>query len=823
LSFDVFDTLIFRRCHPQAIVEGVGRWLTQECKRAGIPMRSDAMICRERAYEKLTAGKLAQGLDADCSLTELCRVWVEEITAGQHEQHPNLANLVEAYEVKLEKTACFANESFLKLLHHLKAKGFRLIYISDMYLGRHVGGILDACGFAGIFDRGYVSGEVARLKRTGSLFTYALENEGTSASQMLHVGDNPINDGVRAVERGISAYVICDRSEVRRYHALEFDWQYVKRDPGYAGVAAAAFATSAIGDRGSFAESVGMRLLGPIYTTFVHGVVSRCAEEGLGNIFFVAREGSILKDLFGELAPLAYRNGSLPNTNYIGLSRRTSLLYSMKDLGIREISKIRMNTAHHSLRNVLAVLRVPEEISVAAAASCGIVDIDAAMPPYYLQWSPFHQVMRHPAVRSHIENLVGRSRRLIDKYLEQRGLFSQHRAAIVDVGWNAQIQENLYFGMLDRIDRPQLFGFYLGTLLRAHWTNRAHNSVNRVLVDEGDACWYAHAAFEFVQVFEACVRAPHGTVIDYTESLDGEVVPLFKPDSDKSRQAELRDEVTIARLQTGMRSYAARYRQAVEIFGFHDRQMAPYARQMIDRLVRFPTKDEALLFLPMNNVSDLGSDLVSPLSHGLVGTPTWKAWSKMRTVIQRSGWRYGVFAVLRQRILQPVYGIMFRLRRAPDDYAMSSGHVAPSPTPSAEYRARIWKGQEDGAPVPPQSYEAELKSSEQALADFGRQTSDSVGLRALTRPLTFGEALPQWITSQVARVAWRLRNKDSLKMDGMRIKPLLYRAIYSRCPPLPRKIAGRLIQALPATLADHATGGARTNGAPEPSTLLRLF
>jgi hypothetical protein len=60
-------------------------------------------------------------------------------------------------------------------------------------------------------------------------------------------------------------------------------------------------------------------------------------------------------------------------------------------------------------------------------------------------------------------------------------------------------------------------------------------------------------------------------------------------------------------------------------------------------------------------------------------------------------------------------------------------------------------------------------------------------------------------------------------MDGMRIKPLLYRAIYSRCPTLPRKIARRLIQALPAAPAENAMGGTRTNGAPEASTLLRLF
>ena len=191
-----------------------------------------------------------------------------------------------------------------------------------------------------------------------------------------------------------------------------------------------------------------MRLLGPAYAAFLHGVASRCAAEDLQNIFFVAREGSILKDKFLELAPLAYRNGSLPAANYIGFSRHTALLYAMNDLGLREISKISLNTAHHSLRNVLAALRVPESIIKAAATSCGIEDIDAALPSYYLHWGPFHQVMRQPAIRLHIDSLMRRSKALIDKYLEQRGLFHQPRAAVIDVGWNAQIQENLYFGML---------------------------------------------------------------------------------------------------------------------------------------------------------------------------------------------------------------------------------------------------------------------------------------------------------------------------------------------------------------------------------------
>ena len=171
LSFDVFDTLIFRRCHPQAVVEGVGRWLTEECMRWGLAMRSDAMTARQRAYQQLTAANQAEGLDPDCNLTALCRAWIAEVSGEPYEALGGLAEALEAYEVALEQAVCYANTPCIELLLGLKAKGFRLIYVSDMYLGHHVGEILDACGFAGIFDRGYVSGDLARLKRTGALFT----------------------------------------------------------------------------------------------------------------------------------------------------------------------------------------------------------------------------------------------------------------------------------------------------------------------------------------------------------------------------------------------------------------------------------------------------------------------------------------------------------------------------------------------------------------------------------------------------------------------------------------------------------------------------
>ena len=653
-----------------------------------------------------------------------------------------------------------------------------------------MGELLDACGFYGIFDAGYVSGDLAQLKRTGALFRHVLIKENVAAAEVLHVGDNPVNDGVRATEQSISASVVRDRHEVQRYHGLEFDWKYVKRDPHHAGFVAAAFATSTSGEYGSFSESVGTRSLGPIYAAFLHGALRRCAEENIQNVFFVAREGSILKDIFVDLAPLVYRSGSLPNATYIGFSRHTAMLYAMEDMGIREISKIDLNTAHHSLRNVLAPLRLPEGLIRQAAIDCGIDDIDAALPSYYLQWGPFHRVLRHTAIRNHKDELLKRSKRLIGEYLEQRGLFRRHRAAIIDVGWNAQIQENLHLGILDRPDHPQLFGMYMGTMLRAHWTKTPQNWVDAVLADESDAQWHAQAIFEFVPALEACVRAPHGTVVDHKQLPEGEVVPVFKAESELSRQAELNDELTIAQLQAGIRTYAKAYRVAADLFGFGDAQMRPYARSMADRLVRFPTRAEARVFLPINNVSDLGSDVIVSMSDGIAGMPVWKAWLNLHTIIRKSKWRYGVFAALGIPFLQPIYAILSGLRRVPRrGCSLANGDVSSLPLSSCEYRDAIWQGQEDPSQTAPQAYEAEMKVRERNLAQLGREDGPSLALRALTQPLSFREAFPPWFTSVAARAIFQCAHKPSLRMDQMGIKPLFYRAMYSRYPGFTRKVA----------------------------------
>ena len=156
--------------------------------------------------------------------------------------------------------------------------------------------------------------------------------------------------------------------------------------------------------------------------------------------------------------------------------------------------------------------------------------------------------------------------------------------------------------------------------------------------------------------------------------------------------------------------------------------MMPYAQMTLDRLVRFPTREEALLFLPMNNVSDLGSDLVAPLSRGLVDTPLWKAWLKLPAVLYRSSWRYGALAVVGLRFLQPLYALFSHAR---GEIAAPAGGLMRAAAHFRGGRSRVlWQGRQSSEPVRAQAYE-ELKLHQQFWPIFGgaRRT---VRLRSLT-------------------------------------------------------------------------------------------
>ena len=524
VSFDVFDTLLHRRCEPNAVIDGVTDWIDRYIEgQYGIEVH--ALESRHRVYGALIAKKADSGLDLDTTIEEMLPLWVEEMVPQlPREEKKAFEEKIFHKEEEIEQWACYANIFSLELIKELKHRGLHVIYVSDMYLGKSiVQKLLDHNGYAGLFDAGYVSGDHSLLKRTGRLFDFVLEQLQISPSEVLHIGDNYEADFVEAKKKGLRAYFIGDRLLDYKKNTNKYDYLAAKKNSKWKGYAIASFARSTPYEIGTEIEAYAKRNFGPLFSSFIHRVIERSIEEGVERIYYLSREGFLLGLIHNELVDLVPGNRVIQSAHYLYVSRLTTFLAALQgEFGLREIRSISDNVGGAvSIARLLSPFKF-DRTKITEIAHChGIEDIDAVLPHYYLFWSPFINFLKDRALQEMIAKKHAEAKELLIKLLEQERFFDARKVAIVDVGWGGQIQENIYQAIKDRSDRPDIVGFYMATNRNAHTRKSPENWMEWIVSDEAHLDWDGYASFDFVQSFEAIARAPHARSSDTKKTEHG--------------------------------------------------------------------------------------------------------------------------------------------------------------------------------------------------------------------------------------------------------------------------------------------------------------
>lgn len=770
VSFDVFDTLIHRRLAPEAITRAVAFWLSEQLIDQGFSIIVNVLEARHKVYSQLIHEKAARGLDLDVSLDELVLPWVRECVGKPFMGDTQLSEQLASIELDYEISSCFCNADFLALTTELKNRGIRLIYTSDMYLGaKYINEILSACGYKNLFDAQYVSGDLALLKRTGRIFEAVLTSENIPSSDLIHVGDNEFSDGIKPAEHGILALVHLERDLIKRNRRMQYDHERAKSDRSWLGVLAAQFTEAGLDEVGTVEEAYGRRILGPILAPFIHRIVERCKQENIQHIYFMAREGYILKTLFDDLAPAIFDSKNAPKSYYLCVSRLTTFLASMKGFSLREISASLNNTPYYSIQTLFAPLKIESETLSRIALKHGIVDINAPLPEFFLQWSPLSQLIQDTEITAIISRKSSTMRAHLSQYLEQIGFFDVHRVAVVDIGWSGQIQANLYNAISDLPECPQIFGFYLGTTLAAHWRKTPNNWMEWSHTDQCHLGWSGKSALEFVQGLEAAVRAPHGTVIDY-QIVSDYIHPVFKSNSDTSRQAEMRDDTLLALMQHGIQVYGGLYSKVVQMFNITSHDTLPYARTMLNRMVRFPTPREARFFLNANNVSDLGSSEVLVLGAG--GSPSLWHFRKFKRILRQSFWRYGTVALTRSTIIQWIFVVSAATRAIAKKWqSLDPGIVFSNYTPPPPEKSALSTSTDNNMLF------EQISNDHAQLVLKGRKERRKNQLHGLTSPLTLGEMIAAYTAFKASSLACKLSGRHTPYQDGMSIRGWISREL----------------------------------------------
>jgi FMN phosphatase YigB (HAD superfamily) len=591
VSCDVFDTLLIRKTSPQFVTDATCRFVADELD---IPI-SLAKSQRNRAWAIVVSRSVSNGMDAEASVGDHFLTWMRLLVGDRMDdiELGSLATRVVEKEIEFEQECLAPNVELARALCEAKTHGVKVVAVSDMYLtSTEIATLLRYHGFGEIVDSVASSADYHLQKKTGRLFKKLADigfyGEAGTAS-VLHVGDDTRADGVKALRNGIKSIVVYDRREMAsRALALSSGkgatsasvsgdiLRHITAENGAVGLGAAGF--------------------GPIYAGFIHGVAAKAVELKLGSVWFLAREGWLLHELYQTCTASGLAKAA-PPSGYLYASRLSTMKAQLDTFGQTEMKSARDNTADHSLGSILAPLGVPadELADLLGGATLSLADqADEATITTLDAYAPFKEMVRSIGERE----LAG-----MRDYLTRTGFPQEGRVGIVDVGWGGQIQENIEKVIRKLGWKTEIFGLYLGTDHRAETRRDKGMSLTGIVSDTRRGGASGVGAFSFVQGLELATRSQHGSVKGY----DANGCPVLTTDG-RGRTAEEVDDPIIANIQIGIVNYATQYFRYASMAGIDAEASVDHARDVVDVLSLLPRRQDAGLVLSFNNVANLGME-----------------------------------------------------------------------------------------------------------------------------------------------------------------------------------------------------------------------
>ncbi|MDO5521294.1 MAG: HAD-IA family hydrolase [bacterium] len=296
VSFDVFDTLIFRPFDkPSALFFQLGQkleYLDFERIRQEMEYKAREKKYREEKHREVTLDEIYQVLSEETGLDK-------EATMEQ--------------ELSLEYGYCFANPYMFEVVQKLRESGKRIIITSDMYLNtEQIKKILSSSGYPE-FDAYYISSDLKKSKADGRIYK-EIQAQEKPQSSIAHVGDNLVSDIRNAKSNGLYAYYYPNVNEAgNKYRTEDLS---VMTGSMYRGLVNAHIYN---GREEYSPEYEYGYIYGGLFVTgyceFIHNYVK---ENKIDKVLFLARDGDILYKAYKELYP---EEAVLEKSEYVYWSR----------------------------------------------------------------------------------------------------------------------------------------------------------------------------------------------------------------------------------------------------------------------------------------------------------------------------------------------------------------------------------------------------------------------------------------------------------------------------------------------------------------------
>lgn len=296
ISFDIFDTVVMRRCwQPEDIFYTVEREI---CKEKGIAVhfaeerRQAEKVCYRTVTKYFNLNLIYEELGKKCGIS---RQEQEEIKEK---------------ELEAEQRYLTVRKEVAEAMRYARQAGKKVILTSDMYLGRkqierllHLSGIDE-------YDDIYISCDIRRDKYRGEIWDYLKIKY--QSKKLLHIGDNEIADVKTPSAHGIGVYHIASARKLTEISGITAELESGKRTEGDQ-LLLGLFAERAMNSPFALSETkgklkvssmydFGYLFYGPLVLNFLLWLVRESRKKQIDTLLFVSRDGYLLERLYRKIA-----------------------------------------------------------------------------------------------------------------------------------------------------------------------------------------------------------------------------------------------------------------------------------------------------------------------------------------------------------------------------------------------------------------------------------------------------------------------------------------------------------------------------------------
>jgi FMN phosphatase YigB (HAD superfamily) len=522
VGFDIFDTLVARTVAPEQVKLLAADRL---CRAFGWGAFEAQALYKERASAEhlLCLQSLKSNQESEFRFIDLASDLFERLNSrGWPVSQVGLAQFREAMidcELAVERSVLRPVTPVIEALNLARAMGKRVVFLSDYYMtSQQVTLLLDPFKIIEPNDSLFVSSDHMASKRSGSLYEIVCGKLGIQPSALLMIGDNPYSDYAQARRIGAEAIQVRDPARVAFYGSHAANVTHGRpRSEAFQNVLA----------KSTLSENRNFRALIPCLFLFAEKLYAAARRDGIDDLFFMAREGQALREMFDIYQDsLGFTGLQRIRTHYLLVSRRACYGASLRPLEHETFEGIFRIYRRLSLRGFLRSLGFEPRDVERLAAEVG-TDADE-MIDNFPDSRPFDRLRRSDLFRRIYEPHRLTQRGLLRTYINQFGAeLDRQPLALVDVGWKGSIQDYLQAALPDDI---RVKGYYLGLIGIGQ---PVENKSGLLFTNVPTASRYYRTYTENRTVFELLLCADHGSAEKYQAREDGTIGVVIDANDDE--------------------------------------------------------------------------------------------------------------------------------------------------------------------------------------------------------------------------------------------------------------------------------------------------